>query len=244
MFESSDDVMPVAAQGAMIAVMQHDNIAMRLVWARNASEPLDQSLRRLRLPVPANFRPHNDAPHSRAKYFAAEQWTPITVWRPHPARCSGHSSGNRNLASQQLILDCSPRLKNQVCMRLRVIPNQVATGRHFLNQTGTFPHKFPDHKKCRRNGVAIEQVEKSRSDGWIGTIIKRKGDFFRRRRVMQGRSVQFRRRSNSPPRGNTRRSYRTCRNDDRPWIQCVSKVNLRTATHGVLAALLVSSREP
>src|SRR3977135_183225 len=55
MFERSDNVMPVAAESAMIAVMEHDDVAVRGAWTTDAREPCDQTLGRLRLPVPTNF---------------------------------------------------------------------------------------------------------------------------------------------------------------------------------------------
>jgi hypothetical protein len=69
MFERRDDVMTVAAESAMIPVVHHHNVATRLAWARNARESLDKSLRRLRLPIPTDFRPHDDALNSRAMNF-------------------------------------------------------------------------------------------------------------------------------------------------------------------------------
>lgn len=237
MFEGRDDVMPVAAQRAMVSIMQHHDVAPRPARTRDAREPLDQSLRRLRIPIPANFRPHDHALHSRPAHFAAEQRAAVTVRRPHPARRSSHGGGNRGLASLQLVANSRPRLKNQIRMRIRVIAKQVAADRHFLNQPRTFPYKFPDQKKCCRNGIAIKQVEELRGDGWVGAIVKCEGDFFCRCRVPHGWPVQLRRRSNSSPRGDSRSGYRACRHDHGPWIQCVTAINLRTTVPCVPAAL-------
>jgi hypothetical protein len=66
MLESDCDVTAVASDGAMIAIMQHDDVAMRLIGAGGMSESFDQTLRRLRFPIPANLRPHHHAAHSRA----------------------------------------------------------------------------------------------------------------------------------------------------------------------------------
>src|SRR6266700_2053020 len=61
MFKRRDDVMAVAAQGAMIAVMHHHDVTMRPARTRDARQALDQFLGRLRLPIPTDFRPHRDA---------------------------------------------------------------------------------------------------------------------------------------------------------------------------------------
>ena len=55
MFERGDEMMTVAAQCAMIAVMHDDDVAVRVIRARDMRESLDQALRRLRFPVPALF---------------------------------------------------------------------------------------------------------------------------------------------------------------------------------------------
>jgi len=55
MFEGSDDVQAIGAEGAVIAVVQHDDVAQAAVRLRNDREPLNQFLRRLRFPVLANF---------------------------------------------------------------------------------------------------------------------------------------------------------------------------------------------
>src|ERR1700686_1828151 len=86
MFESGDHVMAVAAERAMIAVMQDDDVAPRPVLARDARKSFDQAIGPLRLPVPANFRPHHYAANSRAANFSAQQRASVTVRRPPPAR--------------------------------------------------------------------------------------------------------------------------------------------------------------
>src|ERR1700680_1073031 len=58
MFERSDNVMPVAAERAMIPVVEHKDVAMRAARPRGPRKSHDQTFRRLRLPVPANSRPH------------------------------------------------------------------------------------------------------------------------------------------------------------------------------------------
>jgi hypothetical protein len=177
MFERGDNVMPVAAQSAMVAVMKHDDIAFRAAGTRDAREPRNQSLGRLRLPVPTNPRPHHHALHSRAANFTAKPWAPVPIGRTHPTRrISLDSSGNRDLALRQLVANPGARLKKQIRMRVRVIAKQMASRRNFLSQTRTFSHKFSNQKKSRAHGVAIKQIEKPRSDGWIGAIVKGESD--------------------------------------------------------------------
>ncbi len=145
MFERGDDMMTVAAERAMIAVMQHYDVAAPPTWTRHMSEPLDQAPGRLRLPVPANFRPHHHALHSRAPYFRAQQRTPVTVRRPHPARrrCS-RRRGNRVLAAGQFASNFRAGFKNQTGMSIRVIADQVAA-------RGNFPAPGPGRRAqiCR-----------------------------------------------------------------------------------------------
>ena len=180
MFESGDDMMAVAAESAMIAVMQHDDVAVRPVRARDAREPFDQALGRLRLPVPANFRPHHDAPHSRAANFSAQQRAAVAVRRPHPARRFRASGcGDRVLAPRQLIANSRARLKEQICVRVRVIAEQMAARGNFLHEFRTCPREFSNQEKCRAHGVAIEQFEKARSDGRIRSVVKGESDFSR-----------------------------------------------------------------
>src|ERR1700674_3888157 len=66
MFERIDNVMPVAAERAVIAVGKHDDVAMRAARAGGSRKPGDQTLGRLRLPVPTNRRPHHDSLHAGA----------------------------------------------------------------------------------------------------------------------------------------------------------------------------------
>jgi hypothetical protein len=86
MFERGDDMNTVGAEGAMIAVVQQDDIALRLIRASGARETLDQTLWGLRFPVPATFRPHHDAADSGAANFSKKQRATVTVRRAHPAR--------------------------------------------------------------------------------------------------------------------------------------------------------------
>ena len=55
MFEGSDDVQAIGAEGTVIAIVQHDDVAQPAVRMRDGREPLNQLLRRLRFPVLANF---------------------------------------------------------------------------------------------------------------------------------------------------------------------------------------------
>jgi hypothetical protein len=103
MFERGDNMLAVTAEGAIIAIVQHDNVALRLGRSRDARESLDQTLGRLRLPVPANLRPHHDAPHSRAANFSVQQRVSVTVRRPHPARRFHVSGSDRILAARELV---------------------------------------------------------------------------------------------------------------------------------------------
>ena len=100
MFERSDNVMPVAAERAMIAVMEYNDVAMRATQARGSREPGDQTFRRLRLPIPAKPRPHYDSLHAGAVNLSIEQRAAITVRRAHPTRRGRVGGGrNRDLAS-------------------------------------------------------------------------------------------------------------------------------------------------
>ena len=193
----------------MIAVMHHDDVAVRAVRARDAREPLDQSLRRLRFPVPANFRPHHDALHSRAANFSAQQRIPVPVRRTHPARRLRVSGGgNRVLAARELVANSRARLKKQICMCVRMISEQVAARGNFLHEFRAGTRKFSDQKKCRAHGIAVKQFEKPRSDRRIRPIVKRERDFPRGGCVPQRRAEQFRRRSDRAPGGNSRSGRR------------------------------------
>jgi hypothetical protein len=55
MFERGDHMVAVTAEKTMIAVVHHHNIALRSILARNGRKPFNEALRRLRLPIPANF---------------------------------------------------------------------------------------------------------------------------------------------------------------------------------------------
>ena len=111
MFEGRDDVLAVAAQGAMIAVMQHHDVPVRPVRARDACEPLDQALRRLRLPVPANFRPHHHTRDSRAARFPAQQRAAVAIGRTHPSRRPPRGGRYCRLASLQFAANSHARLQ-------------------------------------------------------------------------------------------------------------------------------------
>src|SRR6266853_1124140 len=49
MFERSDNVMPVASERAMIAIVKHDDVAIRAARACGSRDPGNQTLGRLRL---------------------------------------------------------------------------------------------------------------------------------------------------------------------------------------------------
>ena len=55
MFESRYDMPPVATERAVIAIMQHEDVAVRAAGGCDAREPRNQPLRRLRFPVPVTF---------------------------------------------------------------------------------------------------------------------------------------------------------------------------------------------
>ena len=143
---------------------------------------LDEALGRLRLPVPANFRPHHDAPHSRAANFSAKQRASVTVRRTHPARrFRANGGGDRILAAHKLFANSRARSKKQICMRVRMISDQMAARGNFLHEFRTGARKFSDQEKCRAYGVAFKQFEKPRSDRRIRPIVKRESDFPRAR---------------------------------------------------------------
>src|SRR6266699_495356 len=85
MFECSHNMVAVAAESAMIAVMKDNDVAMRAARARGSREPRNQALRRLRLPVPTNPRPHHDPLHAGSVDFCVQHGTAIPIRRPHPA---------------------------------------------------------------------------------------------------------------------------------------------------------------
>src|SRR5712691_5672308 len=112
MFERRDHMMPVAAERAMIAVMKHNDVAMRAARARGSHQPRDQTLWRLRLPVPTNPRPHHDPLHVGAANLSIQQRAAIAVRRPHPARrVRTRGGGNGLLATRQLFANPRARLK-------------------------------------------------------------------------------------------------------------------------------------
>ena len=55
MFESRYYMTTVAAERAVIAIMQHEDITVRASRTSDAREPPDQLLGRLGFPVPANL---------------------------------------------------------------------------------------------------------------------------------------------------------------------------------------------
>jgi hypothetical protein len=72
MFESRYDMPPVATERAVIAIMQQEDVAVRAARAADAREPRNQPPGRLRFPVPAHLRPHDDSLHSRAADFPVQ----------------------------------------------------------------------------------------------------------------------------------------------------------------------------
>ena len=114
-------------------------------------------------------------------------------------------------------------------MCFRVIAQQVAAGRHFPDQAGAFPYKFPDQKEGCAGGVAIEQIEKLRRDCRVGTVVKSERNFFWRYRVAYGWSVQFRRGGDSSPGRDSSCSRSACGREYGPGIQGVTCFNLRMA---------------
>lgn len=192
-FERGDDMAAVAAESAMIAVVQHDDVAARPVRARHARESGDQAVGRLRFPVTEKFRPHDDALDPRATNFSAQQRASVTVRRTHPERRSRVKGGcDGFLAPRQFAANFLARLKNQICMCVRMIADQMAARGNVFHEFGTGAREFSDQKKCRAHGIAVEQIEKSGRDRRIRPVVKRESDFSRGNRVTQRWTEQFR----------------------------------------------------
>src|SRR5258708_18012402 len=217
-FEGGDNMMPVAAESTMIAVVKHHDVALRAARTRCSRQPGDQSLRRLRLPIPSNPRPHHHALHSGPLNFRLQQRRAVTIGRPHPARRIRMGGlGNRALATLQFVAQSRSRLKYQVCMRVGVIAEQMPARQNFLNQLRTFPNKFSNQKKSRAHGMPVEQFEKARGDGRIWAIIKCKSNSLCRIRMTHGGTIHLRRGSDSSPGGAARYRHRASHHG--PWIQ-------------------------
>jgi ribosomal protein L10 len=54
-FERSDNMKTVSAKSSMIAVVHYNNVTVRPVRAGDARKRFDETLWRLRFPVPANL---------------------------------------------------------------------------------------------------------------------------------------------------------------------------------------------
>jgi hypothetical protein len=115
-----------------------------------------------------------------------------------------------------------------------MIAQQVAARGDFSDQVRALPNKSSDQKKCRAHGVAIEQFEKLRGDGWIWAIVKGESDLRGGIRVPHGTSEQFRRWGNRAPGSDPRRCYG--RYNDGQRIQIISGADFRTAWLAVPAA--------
>ena len=205
MFESCDHMVTVAAEATVISVMHHHNVALRPILAGDMREPFDQAPWRLRFPVPADFRPHYDALHSRAANFSAEHCAPVTVRRAHPARrFAAGGGGNGVLATLEFAANSGARLKNQIGVCVRMISDQMAARGNFLHEFGTGARKFPDQEKCRKRGLAAKHFEKTRRNRRIRPIVKCESDFARGIGMPERGAKQFRRRSHRGPGGNSR----------------------------------------
>ena len=226
-FEGGDNMMPVAAESTMIAVVKHHDVALRAARTRCSRQPGDQSFRRLRLPIPSDPRPHHHALHSDTLNFCLQQRCAVTVGRPHPARWIRMGGlGNRALATLQFVAQSRSRLKYQICMCVGVIAEQMPARQNFLNNARTFPNKFPDQKKSRAHRIAVEQSKKARGDGRIWAIVKCKSNFLRGIRMPHGGPVHLRRGSDGSPGGAA--CYRRT-SDKGPWIQFDSnRIDSRT----------------
>ena len=55
MLEGGNNMVTIAPESAVIAIVQDDDVASGLALTGDARESLDQSLGGLRFPVPANF---------------------------------------------------------------------------------------------------------------------------------------------------------------------------------------------
>ena len=102
-------------------------------------------------------------------------------------------------------------------MCVGMIAKQMPAYRNFLHQIRTFANKFSYQKKCRVYRTAIEEFEKTGSDGRIGAIVKCESNFLRGICMPHSGAIHLRRRSNSSPRGAA--CYGRCTGDDGPWIQ-------------------------
>src|ERR1039458_5818248 len=108
---------------------------------------------------------------------------------------------------------------------------------NFPDQIRTRSHKLSDQEKCRAHGVAIEQIEQSRSDGRIWAIIECERERLCGCSMPHGGAEQLRRGTDSSPGSDARGGHRASRHNNGPGVQFVSTLfDFRTAWPGIPAA--------
>jgi hypothetical protein len=103
-----------------------------------------------------------------------------------------NGSGYGILASHELFANSRARLKNQICMCVRMISYHVPARGYFPYEFGAGARKFPDQKKCRAHGMTFKEFEQMRRHSRIRTVVKGESDFLPGRGVSHGRTEQLR----------------------------------------------------
>jgi len=161
----------VALEQAMIAIVQQDNIA-----SPGTAQALNHPLGRLGFPIPRREGPHHNSRVAPPPDDASELRSAEPIGRTQPAGASTDSGLQRTVATAELFGNTPRGEKRQHRMRIGVIPDRVATLGNLPCELRKCTHVPANQEKRRAGVVLIEQMEQSRSDRRIRTIVKRECD--------------------------------------------------------------------
>jgi hypothetical protein len=103
-----------------------------------------------------------------------------------------NGSGYGILASHELLANAGARLKNQICMCVRMITDQVPAHGYFPHEFGAGARKFPDQEKCRAHRMTLKEFEQMRRHSRIRAVVKGECDFPPGQGVSHRRTEQLR----------------------------------------------------
>lgn len=166
-FESLQRMFAVAAQDAVIAIVQEDDIA-----APSPPQAVDHGFGRLRRPIAGHSRPHDDSLPAIFAHEAAEKGTAKTIRRAHPLGRRSRGGFDGFITTAQLFRNFLRRKKNERRMRVGVIADGVAAPGDLEGERLIFADEAADQKKRGASAVAFEQFQEPWGERGVGAVVE------------------------------------------------------------------------
>jgi len=156
---------------AVVAIVQQDDIP-----SAGAAQARNDRFGRLRLPIPGSDGPHH---HARATVPSADDGielrSPEPIGRAQPLRAVADGQSESIVAAVEFRGNAPGRKKNQPGMCIGMVPDHMSARGNFFREVRECADALANKKEGSLGMVAVQQIEKRRSNGWVWTIIEREG---------------------------------------------------------------------